>query len=225
MPGLVLHGERRGLRDLVYGSIRDAIVSLEIAPGERITEEGLCGQLGVSRPVLREALQLLQVDQLVDRLDNGRMRVRPITAEDVEHLYAVRSALEQLVVREAAARLSDEHRELLSAELAGMRRAEEAGDQHALAASGTRFHQLLATVAGNPVNDRLMRQIQGPIDRLRQLSVTVSTRARHSVAEHAAVLDALVSGRVDAAADAMHRHIMSGRRAVLLAVAERTATG
>ncbi|WP_216900556.1 GntR family transcriptional regulator [Nocardia alni] len=224
MTRLTLTGQRRGLRELAYESIRDALITLRIAPGERITEEGLSEELGVSRPILREALQRLQVEQLVDRLDNGRMRARPVSADDVRHLYAVRSALEQLAVREAGARLTDPLRMELTTVVGQMRSATKVSDVPAVTELGDRFHRQLAAIAANPVNDQLMEQIRGPIDRFRHLSVTVASRPKDSTAEHEAVLAALLAGDLETAAAAMDRHIVSGRDAVLLALDEQHRT-
>jgi DNA-binding GntR family transcriptional regulator len=215
MAGLVLHTGRRGLRELAYASIRDAIVTLQITPGESITEESLSGELGVSRPVLREALQRLQFDQLIERLDNGRLRVRPITVSDTAHLYAVRSALEQLTVREALPRLSEADIVELDALVGKMRAAEQSGEHSAIVEWGGQFHQLLARAAANPVNDHLIDQIRTQLDRLRHVSIKMAARPPESVSEHAAILDGLKTGDPDAAAQAMAAHIESGRSAAI----------
>jgi DNA-binding GntR family transcriptional regulator len=215
MGVLTVRTGRRGLRELAYLSIRDAIVTQQLAPGERITEEALSTELGVSRPVLREALQRLQFDQLVDRLNNGRMRVRPITIGDTAHLYAVRSALEQLTVREALPRLTDTHLAELTAIVGDMRSAERSFDDSAVVAAGSRFHHLLAHIAANPVNAHLMDQIRTQIDRLRHVSVKMAARPHESVSEHAAILDALQTRDPDTAARAMASHIQSRRAAAL----------
>lgn len=224
MSRVSLQGQRSGLRDMAYRSLRNAVVRMEIAPGERITEESLSQQLGISRPVLREALQRLEVERLVERLGNGRLRVRPAATEDVMHLYAVRSALEQLAVREAGARLTQSDLAEMSRAIQRMHEAETT-DPRTVTEGGGEFHRKIAAIAANPINDLLMHQISGPIDRFRQLSVTVSARPHHSVEEHEAILAALSEGRVDAAAAAMHRHILSGRDAVVEAMKVLAAQG
>jgi DNA-binding GntR family transcriptional regulator len=218
MPGVTLQTGRRGLRELAYLSLRDAIVTLQIAPGDRITEESLSNELGVSRPVLREALQRLQFDQLIERLDNGRLRVRPITVAETEHLYAVRSALEQLSVREASPRLGVTDLTALAKMVGTMRSAQAAGDHAAMVATGGDFHRYLARVAANPVNDYLVGQIRTQLDRLRHVSVSVAARPHESVSEHAAILDALEAGDLDRAVRAMEIHIHSGRAAAIRAI-------
>jgi DNA-binding GntR family transcriptional regulator len=215
MAALTLQTGRRGLRELAYASIRDAIVTLQIAPGESITEESLSGELGVSRPVLREALQRLQFDQLIERLDNGRLRVRPITVADTAHLYAVRSALEQLAVREAVPRLTEVHLTELAALVGKMRGAEQSGEHSAMVAAGGQFHRLLAQAAANPINDHLIDQIRTQLDRLRHVSVKMAARPPESISEHAAILDGLKTGDPDVAARAMAVHVESGRSAAI----------
>lgn len=215
MPGLVMQTGRRGLRELAYLSVREAIVTLQIVPGDRITEESLSAELGVSRPVLREALQRLQFDQLIERLDNGRLRVRPITVADTEHLYAVRSALEQLTIREATARLTAADAAALAGMVDAMRAAQRAGDHAAVVAAGGDFHHRLARLAANPVNDHLMDQVRTRLDRLRHVSVKLAARPPESVSEHADILAGVKTGDPDVAARAMDRHIQSGRAAAI----------
>lgn len=94
--------------------------------------------------MVREALQRLEVEGLIERSGNGRMHARPASALDVEHLYAVRSALEQLAVGEAAARMTPEVLVELSAALDRMRDAREAADPQRVTDGGGDFHGILA---------------------------------------------------------------------------------
>lgn len=222
MARLALRGERSSLRDLAYRRLREAIVHLEIAPSEKITEESLAEDLGVSRPVVREALLRLEAEGLVERAGNGRVRARAATVEDVGHLYAVRSALEQLAVEQASPRMTPECLAELGEALERMRAARGTTDPQQVTDGGGDFHRILARVADNPVNDQMTHLLRGRIDRYRRLSVTEHARPPQSVAEHEQILDALSRGDVDAAKQAMHQHIVAGRDAVLAAL-ERVA--
>ena len=218
MAELSLRGERRSLRDLAYVTLRDAIVQARLAPGERVTEERLSEQLGVSRPVLREAVQRLQTEGLLERAGNGRMSVRPATVEDARAHYAVRAALEQLTVEEAAERLTPEGVARLDAALGHMRQARDslAGS---VAEGGGEFHQVLAEIAGNPVNAELMDMIRARMDRYRYLSVaTTAQRTEQAVAEHEEILTALRNGDVEEAKAVMRRHIAASEESALQAL-------
>jgi DNA-binding GntR family transcriptional regulator len=216
---LSLQGERRSLRDLAYETLRDAIVRAKIAPGAAVTEERLAADLGVSRPVVREAVQRLHSEGLIERSGNGRMFVRPATAQDARAHYAVRAALEQLTVEEAARRLTPEGVARLEAALGHMRDARDRASDATVAEGGGEFHAILTEIAGNPVNAQLMDMIRARIDRYRHLSVAATAqRTEQSVREHEQILEALKAGDVEAAKAAMRRHIAASEESALRAL-------
>src|SRR5262245_5296814 len=93
--------------DTVYQTLREAIVARTFDPGEPLTEHDLCRRFGVSRTPVREALAKLERDRLVRVVPNKGAFVRTVSHHEIRELYEVREALEALVVRLAAPRLSD----------------------------------------------------------------------------------------------------------------------
>jgi DNA-binding GntR family transcriptional regulator len=87
--------------------IREAIIDGRLAPGERLKEEELARELGISRTPVREALLLLQADGLVEATPNRGATVRAHTAEDLDDLYQLRALLEGYAARCAAVRITD----------------------------------------------------------------------------------------------------------------------
>jgi DNA-binding GntR family transcriptional regulator len=88
--------------------IRGAIVDGRLAPGERLKEEELARELGISRTPIREALLMLQAEGLVDAMPNRGATVRAHSAEDLDDLYQLRALLEGFAARRAASRLSEQ---------------------------------------------------------------------------------------------------------------------
>jgi DNA-binding GntR family transcriptional regulator len=159
----------------------------------------------------------------MERGGNGRLRVTAVDAADVQHLYAVRSSLEQLAVEGAAERMTDEVLVELRSSIAKMRVAEGQGAPDKVNETGSSFHSRLAALAANPINDQMMHLIRGRIDRYRSLSIRAEARTTHSVSEHEAIFEALRTGDMVAAKSAMDVHIKAARDAVLQAL--RTGTG
>ena len=93
--------------------IRAAIVDGRLAPGHRLKEEELAGELGISRTPIREALLVLQAEGLVDATPNRGATVRAHSASDLDDLYQLRALLEGFGARRAAARLTEEQLEEL----------------------------------------------------------------------------------------------------------------
>ena len=88
--------------------IREAIVDGRLHPGQRLKEEELARELGISRTPVREALLMLQAEGLVDATPNRGATVRRHTAEDIDDLYQLRALLEGHATRRATSGLSDE---------------------------------------------------------------------------------------------------------------------
>ncbi len=88
--------------------IRTAIVDGRLAPGQRLKEEELARELGISRTPIREALLVLQAEGLVDAAPNRGATVRAHTAKDLDDLYQLRALLEGFAARRAATRLTEE---------------------------------------------------------------------------------------------------------------------
>jgi DNA-binding GntR family transcriptional regulator len=88
--------------------IRQAIIDGRLNPGQRLKEEELARELGISRTPVREALLMLQAEGLVDAAPNRSATVHSYSAEDLDDLYKLRAVLEGYATRRAAARLADE---------------------------------------------------------------------------------------------------------------------
>ncbi|GAA1917491.1 hypothetical protein GCM10009775_07390 [Microbacterium aoyamense] len=219
MAGVRLAGERVSLKDLAYRSLRSAVVDLQLAPGETVTEEGLASGLGVSRSILRETMQQLHTDGLLVRLPNGRLRVSPTSVEEVHNLYIVRSALARVAVEEAVTRLTDDDLELLRDALDQFRTDSGIDDTSTLVRSGTRFHDLIFEIAGNPVTIAVMNVIQPRLDRYRHISVeSIEGRPGRSLGELERVFAAFEAGDAAAAVEAMSAHIAESELAVVAAL-------
>src|ERR1700743_3766248 len=95
--------------EYVHRRVREAILEAELPPGETMSQVALAEDLGVSRTPLREALRMLQGEGLIEARPNRRVRVAPMSADDLEQLYAVRVALEAQALRLAIPRMSAEH--------------------------------------------------------------------------------------------------------------------
>lgn len=210
--------ERMATRDWVYHALLEAIVRGQLKPGAWLSETDLATQLEVSRTPLREALQRLQSDLLIERGQNGKLYVRGLSSKEARDLYAVRVSLEELTVEEAAANMTDAKLATLGESLERMRLA---ADQvwEDVAEGGRDFHDVLLEIAGNEMTSWVLGQLKPHIDRYRFLSTRVSReRGLQAVREHEEIHEALRKGDVESAKLAMRRHIENGRETVLVAL-------
>ncbi|HEX3931821.1 MAG TPA: GntR family transcriptional regulator [Nocardioides sp.] len=199
--------------DAVHSALQDAVMSGRLAPATRLTEEELARVFDVSRTPVREALSLLEAQQVVRRDDRGRLVVAEVTADDIVETDAVRQAIDGLAARLASevARARDvDHLRWLNAELA--RVSGEGMAPLAVSAANLRFHEAVCTVGGNRLLLTMMQALHGRVSRFHGTTFTVPGRSAEAVAEHEAIIDAIEAHDADAAEAAARAHIASSMR-------------
>jgi DNA-binding GntR family transcriptional regulator len=138
------------LRDQIREHIVEGIVSGRWKPGERIVERRIATELAVSQTPVREALRELESLRLIESAPNKGVRVRNLTAADLEESYPVRAGLEQIAAELAAERLADDC-SALEPHVAALYEADRAADGTAQVRHTVAFHRELVKAAGNGV--------------------------------------------------------------------------
>lgn len=193
--------------DQVERTLRSQILRGHFPPGGRLNEVEIAGELGVSRGPVREAMQRLARDGLVELQAHRGAFVRRLGRGEVRDLFEVRVALERTVARLAATRATPEHREQLEA-LRGTPSSIFTADDADLRFQGPRdVHALLAAAAGNPALANHVSLVNQELQLLRAQSGQIPVRAEHAATEHDELLAAVLSGDGDRAAEAMEQHL------------------
>jgi DNA-binding GntR family transcriptional regulator len=201
------------LADAVAASLRDGILSGRLKPGERILQDRIAADLGVSRQPVREALNRLQMEGLVTELNNGRVIVREYTHEDICENYLLRRVLESEAVRIAAVTMSDDEISELASINEMLKEATGAREPNTILELNDRFHRLIRVSTRH-------RTLEAFINSL-WLGVTIATplsipgRAERSIEEHDLIISALGMRDGQAAARAMADHIDAACREFL----------
>lgn len=199
------------LVDRVYAAILDAICAGRLAPGERITQDGLAETLAVSRQPVLQALLLLKKQGFV--CDTGRrgLIVAPLDPAFVEQVYQVRGALDGTAARGAASHRSADAGTRGAALIAAGREAVKVGDVGRMIAADIEFHRFVYDLSGNPLiadsaslHWQHIRRVMGGVLR--------SEGAARVWDEHAAILDAIVAGKPDAAEKHARAHAEAASR-------------
>jgi DNA-binding GntR family transcriptional regulator len=138
------------LADQAYVRAEEMIVTLELAPGQVISESDLAQHLDIGRTPLREALQRLAEDQLVEILPRKGIRITEITLRDQMALLETRRVLDRLVASRAARRADQGHREALRDCARAMHDAAETDQLDAFMEHDRRFDEIVAAAAQNP---------------------------------------------------------------------------
>jgi DNA-binding GntR family transcriptional regulator len=199
-------GLRRSVPD-VATALREAITVGTYQPNERLVEEELAKSLGTNRAVVRGALALLHQEGLVVRERNRGARVRAISVDEAVEILEARSALEGVVARRAAERMTDEHARTLRALLAQMREKQASGELQAYTELNARFHRTIRSIAAHATSEKLLALLQSQAVRYQFRTVLRPGRPAESLAEHTGILNALLAHDPDAAERAARHHV------------------
>ena len=211
MPAETPGGPRAGeaARAHALAALRQAILSGDVAPGQRLVEEELAGTLGVTRQSLRAALLDLTTEGLVERIPNRGARVRVISTEEAVAITECRMVLEALCAAKAAERITDQEAAQLRELAANLQHA--VADRNPLKYSelNRELHRRVGVISGQKVALGLIDRLHGQLVRHQFQLALRPGRPEVSLVEHLAILDA-VAGRRPADADkAVRVHLSS----------------
>jgi len=203
--------ERASLSQLVSDKIRGDILEGRFKPGERLVEDKLSAELGVSRVPVREALRGLSMEGLVRLEPNRGATVIEVTPELVRELVEVRTLLEALNARLAARRHDPKIVALLQDTLRRGNEAAQSGTSEELARLNAEFHERLAEASRNSVLSDIMRSLRERTSLA--FSINGRARAREDWREHAGILAAVIDGDEEMAALLAGRHVRNAAAA------------
>jgi len=197
-----------------YDDLRDAIVRGDLGPNAPLVESDVATAFQMSRGEVRTALIRLEQEGLVVREPHRSARVRQISDEEAVEILEARAVLEGLAVRQTAQRLDEEGIERVQACLARHRALLEAGDLLGASDANADLHALLLAASGHRTAIRLIHALNSQTVRYQYRTILIPGRPNASVAEHEAIVEAVVGGRPDEAEDAMRRHLFNVAQAV-----------
>lgn len=201
--------------DDIREKVRMLIQSGELKPGERVNEQALATQLGVSRNAAREALRSLEQSGLVTIIPNRGAEVRRVLLEDALHLYDIRAGLARTSGRLIALRITAEEEKELLGMLERMDAAVEHRNHHEYHDLNADFHQALMRITKNPRLIAINDAIDDELKLYLQRGVFTLAQMRMSQVEHRKILDAIMSGQPEVAAEAFEKHVLTGKQRML----------
>jgi len=201
-----------------YETLKSMIMDNALKPSASYLEKEIAEKLGTSRTPAREAMQQLEREGFVEMRPRHGMRVLPLSAKDMEEVYAILTELEPLAAELAA------KRGLSQAEMAQMQEAVDQMDAcleednlNGWAEADDHFHSLLAKFSGNKRLEKVIGNFADQVHRARKTTLLMREKPVRSNAEHRAVLDKLTSQDGEGARKIHHEHReRSGRLIVAL---------
>lgn len=214
--------QRRAV-DEVHQRLRDAILTRQFAPGQRLDMDGIARQLGTSLTPVRGAIELLAAEGLVDVQPRSGTFVAMLNAQDIEETLDVRCALECLAAEKAVAKLTDEDiakaRRLL-ADLA--RPVHDERDSRKHDAANFELHQILILGSGNRRLAEMYEKLNAhlTIARLHARAGGWKRRLGQEQAEHEAIVDAMERRNEKTLVEVLRRHILGSKESLMASIEE-----
>ncbi|WP_303813723.1 GntR family transcriptional regulator [Selenomonas ruminantium] len=206
------------LREVVCESLREAIRSGILKPGERIMEIQLAEELGVSRTPVREAIRKLELEGYVVMMPRRGTYVASMSIRDINEIFEIRTALESLSNGLAADHITDDELEHLQRLLVIIGGYIKEGNIEKIVETDIEFHDLLYHAARNERLVGIISNLRDQLTRFRTLSMSYPGRLEETLEEHRLIVDAIASGDRKAASRAAERHMENSEKTLLKAM-------
>ncbi|WP_321809952.1 MULTISPECIES: GntR family transcriptional regulator [unclassified Burkholderia] len=208
--------------DAVAASLREMIINGELQAGERLVERDLAERFGISRIPMREAIQRLEREGLLDIFRNRGAVVRMLSASDVQEIYDMRTLLEGDAIYRSVKRLDDET--LARAELVH-RLLGESNVPRRQGELNREFHALLYSCCGNERQLKAIAELRSQVERYERLQTTLLADTPSFQVEHEEILHACRERNARGARAMTVAHLDSARRIVMRLVEDDLRLG
>lgn len=207
-------GDYLPLRDVVFNTLRQAILKGELEPGERLMEIQLAERLGVSRTPVREAIRKLELEGLVVMVPRKGAEVSSITEKSLRDVLEVRKALEELAAELACQRMTEE--EIIEAEkqLEEFKTVIQGDDLTKIAEMDVQFHELIYMGTKNERLIQMLNNLREQMYRYRMEYIKDKEKRGTLAAEHAEIINMIKNHHIEGAKEASRKHIDNQESAV-----------
>ena len=195
------------LRDVVFNTLRQAILKGELEPGERLMEIQLAERLGVSRTPIREAICKLELEGLVLMIPRKGAEVAKISARSLRDVLEVRRALEELAIELACQRMSEEEVGNLQKAQEDFKKAIAEGDAMKIAETDEHFHDVIYEGTQNAKLIQMLNNLREQMYRYRLEYIKDEDKRKILVLEHEKILKTVRERKVAEAKEAVREHI------------------
>lgn len=195
------------LRDVVFNTLRQAILTGELKPGERLMEIHLANKLGVSRTPIREAIRKLELEGLVIMIPRRGAEVAQITEKSLKDVLEVRRALDALCVELACDRISEAELVQLKEACNRFEEATRTQDTKVIAQADVALHDIIVAATGNDRLVQLVNNLSEQMYRYRFEYIKDVSRHEKLIQEHRIIYESIVKKDKKTAAEAARTHI------------------
>lgn len=203
------------LRDVVFNTLRQAILTGELKPGERLMEIHLAQKLGVSRTPIREAIHKLELEGLVTMAPRRSAEVAQITEKSMNDVLEVRRAMDVLCVELACERITEEALEELKVACENFEQMVKSRDVKKIARADVELHDIILQATGNNRLIQLVNNLSEQMYRYRYECIKDFSLHERLVDEHRIIYESLVRKDKETASKAARTHIDNQKQAII----------
>ena len=203
------------LRDVVFHTLRRAILTGQLKPGERLMEVHLANKLGVSRTPIREAIRKLELEGLVTMIPRRGAEVAQITEKSLKDVLEVRRALDVLSVELACERITKEEMEELYRACQEFEKAAREKEPSVIAQADVRLHDIIVDATRNQRLKQLVNNLSEQMYRYRFVYIQEANQYENLIEEHREVYESIVERNKERAAMAARLHIDNQELSIL----------
>ena len=200
------------LSNSLFHQLRTDILQGKLKPGEKLTEQRVCKEYVVSRTPVREAFQKLENDGLIETIPNRGAFVVGVSDRDISDMYELRRAYEELAVRWAIERITDEEFEQLKEAYEFMEFYTMKKDIPKMLNINIQFHQIIYNAAHNRMLLHTLTNFQVYTKQRRGEKTYADNYLEEVLAEHQEIFQAFVDHDAEAGAAAVGRHLENAKK-------------
>ncbi len=203
------------LRDVVFNTLRQAILTGELKPGERLMEIHLANRLGVSRTPIREAIRKLELEGLVTMIPRRGAEVAQITEKSLKDVLEVRRALDALSVELACDRITPEELEALGDACDAFEAATRTHDAKKIAQADVALHDIIVRATSNTRLIQLVNNLSEQMYRYRFEYIKDESTHKGLIEEHRIIFESIKHKDKKTAAQTAQLHIDNQERSIM----------
>ena len=209
------------LRDVVFNTLREAILKGDLKPGERLMELQLAAKLGVSRTPIREAIRMLEQEGLAVTIPRKGAEVAKMTEKDMQDVLQVREALDELAASIACELMTDEELSALTASIDDFESSIRTKDVKRIAEMDEKFHDIIYQATGNPKLVNILNNLREQMYRYRVEYLKDEKNYSLLLEEHRAIVEAFTNKNKEKATECMRLHVVNQAVAVTAIIREQ----
>ncbi|MBP2242511.1 DNA-binding GntR family transcriptional regulator [Cytobacillus eiseniae] len=200
--------DRPALRDQIYDSLKKAIITLELEPGQRVKDKDLAAEFGVSRTPVREALKRLEDEGLIESLPGSQTCVTEIHLEEAKNAFTVIAALHRLAARLAVPFISEENIKQMEESNSNLQKALDTKDVICAVEADDHFHSIILKASRNEEIELALDRVISKVRRL-EFSKFSSVDGRKSLEQHKNIIAAFKANDLNLASSLVEENWLS----------------